>query len=548
MLSARPVARRHAWALRLAAALALLACCGAGAHPAGAWRAPGGARAGAAAAWGGGARRALLQAPVPLLGRHQLNGPARAPAPALPSAPAPASNCAQWMHVTYQLFGPGIEPFTEGLREIFVEQLNYTLVEVDFEDIEILSVEEFLPLVGPSSETLARLAGHAAKQHAGRGGAGGDAAAAPGPGAPPLGASVVSSSLSSIGGRRLRQAGVGARPGRAARKQHVPTGRRLFGGSGDLRGTCARAGWRWICASARLRLSARLRARGQARVWQGRGRARARAQAMCGARRPTGGAGGVASDACVRQRTARPGGAAHLDRLARVGARHAGAGGRRGGEWRAAAAPAGPGHGRVQPAPGRAPAVRRAPPARARLSSSGVFWAGCCCRAFMARPDQGRVPFKKRDRAGQAAPLLTAVAAQTWCTPCDQGSMLPRAVRQRGRPALPHHSGAGEGRRPAGRAGGEPRRARRRRARAVARARRADGQRRRGARDPARAQRHHCGPRRGRLDACRAGCGCAAASSPFYVARGRAPASSLRAAVPRAARIPHLSERARGGL
>jgi len=541
--SARPVARRHAWALRLAAALALLACCAAGAHPAGAGRAPGSARAGAAAG-GRGARRALLQAPVPLLGRHQLNGPARAPAPALAPAPAPASECAQWMHVTYQLFGPGIEPFTEGLREIFVEQLNCTLVEVDFEDIEILSVEEFLPLVGPSSETLARLAGHAAKQHAGRGGAGGEAAAAPGPGAPPLGASVVSSSLSSIGGRRLRQAGVGARPGRRARKRTCGS---------VLRGL---ADWRGLAVDLRERARAGVSARACVRAGRRtpcRAAAECACQSACRARRSAAGAGGVTSDACVGQRAARPDGAAHLDRLARVGARHAGAGGRRGAERRAAAASAGPGNGRLQPAPGRAPAVRRAPPARPRPVSSVRYLRLVLSQSFTVRPDQGRVPAKAWDWAGQAAHLcLTALAAWSW-RPCDRNSASraragPRAVRQRGRPALPHHGGAGEGRRPAGRAGGQPRRARRRRARAVARARSADGQRRRGPRDPARAQRHRRGPRRGRLDARRAGRGCAAAPPPPFAGRRGVPASCLRAAAPRAARTPHLSAEAPGGL
>ncbi|KAK9820960.1 hypothetical protein WJX81_007609 [Elliptochloris bilobata] len=157
------------------------------------------------------------------------------------SAPAPASAAivAQWLHVVYQLFGPSIEPFTEGLRQTFVLQLNWTLVEVDLEDIEILSVEEFLPLTGPSAETLMRISGSPHK-HSSLSGA--EVAAAPGPDARTRGAATTASYLRSLTGRRMLQAGgVGPQPapGRApvtpasAAEPHVQITLRIATDSGE---------------------------------------------------------------------------------------------------------------------------------------------------------------------------------------------------------------------------------------------------------------------------------------------------------------------------
>ena len=120
------------------------------------------------------------------------------------------SPVAQWLHVVYQLFGPNIEPFNDTLRTIFVVQLNLTLVQIDLEDIEILSVEEFLPLTGPNSETLGRLAVDSSPHNKHAVLAGAVMAAAPGLGPGQLGVSTSAPPLRSNTGRRLLQTSVGA--------------------------------------------------------------------------------------------------------------------------------------------------------------------------------------------------------------------------------------------------------------------------------------------------------------------------------------------------
>ena len=200
--------------------------------------APGGALP-CIACCGDGARRRLLQAAAPAahLGapvaadRGDLIVPAPAPAPAQPRVTA------QWLHMVYQLFGPNIEPFTEALRQDFVQQLNWTLVEVDLQDIEILSVEEFLPLTGPKAETLMRLSASPTK-HAELSGA--VLAAAPGPDVRTTNTTTTASYLRSVTGRRLLQDPVGAQRGSVAqpyplRAQHPGCGSR---GRSGLRPAC----------------------------------------------------------------------------------------------------------------------------------------------------------------------------------------------------------------------------------------------------------------------------------------------------------------------
>ena len=218
-LSTRPPARRHGWTQRAAAALFLLASAAALAGPTSA--PPAGAPGGAlpcVRCQSESLRRRLLQAAAPAAlpaapsaaDQGALIVPAPAPAPEQPRV------IAQWLHVVYQLFGPSIEPFTEALRQDFVLQLNWTLVEVDLADIEILSVEEFLPLTGPNAETLMRLSAGPKKHMAPNSTV---LAAAPGPDVRGANTTTPASYLRSVTGRRLLQDPVGARRGLAARAQ-----------------------------------------------------------------------------------------------------------------------------------------------------------------------------------------------------------------------------------------------------------------------------------------------------------------------------------------
>lgn len=133
-----------------------------------------------------------------------------APVPAYSSGYPLGAPIAQWLHVVYQLFGPNIEPFNDTLRTILVLQLNLTLEQIDLEDIEILSVEEFLPLTGPNSETLGRLAADSSPHNKHAVLAGAVLAAAPGLGPGQLVVSTSAPPLRSSTGRRLLQTSVGA--------------------------------------------------------------------------------------------------------------------------------------------------------------------------------------------------------------------------------------------------------------------------------------------------------------------------------------------------
>lgn len=203
--------RRHGWALRYAALVLLLIAAkpsrGAESSSHAAAAVPGSAHAQHGAAHTRQFQRRHLQharAPLSLVvGQGAL-------VPAYSSGSPLGTPVAQWLHVVYQLFGPNIEPFNDTLRTIFVVQLNLTLVQIDLEDIEILSVEEFLPLTGPNSETLGRLAADSSPHNKHAVLAGAVMAAAPGLGPGRLDVSTSAPPLRSNTGRRLLQTSVGA--------------------------------------------------------------------------------------------------------------------------------------------------------------------------------------------------------------------------------------------------------------------------------------------------------------------------------------------------